>query len=62
MHQYPALTYPALFEYKTATCVNCAGEIYWHSSARVWLHADSRITVCDACSSTPTKAIPAEEI
>lgn len=56
------MTYPALFEYKTATCVNCAGEIYWHSSARVWLHADSRITVCDACSSTPTKAIPAEEI
>lgn len=51
---------PALFEAKADTCENCSGEIYWHTSGRVWLHVISRITVCDECSSTPTKAMPKE--
>lgn len=60
MYREPAVTtYPALFRTETDTCKNCSPrEIFWHATGRVWLHADSRITVCDEFSSTPTKAVP----
>lgn len=51
----------ALFDSKTSTCLNCAGDIFWHPSARRWLHTETRITICDHNSSTPTTAVPQEE-
>lgn len=51
----------ALVEFKAGTCQHCEREIFWHPSACRWLHTETRITICDHNSSTPTTALPKED-